>query len=658
MTSERLATDQVANRMFPKVRSWIALGAPLELLSPLSIARVVAIAASATWLLGALAGVVPTVIGLVLAASAAGAVGSLASMRALAQRQGTAMAAATLVAIAIAVAASSSTDRVLLHAPLLAILSVYVGLFSRPRALLLSQLVGCAVMLATLGWTSHGTGTGDGASVLVFAVVLSSMTALSARTSRMAGLLDADTGLSNARGIERRIVSRESGVDQVIATIHLSGVNEVRDALGHNAGSELVRRAVEDLGQVLPASTGIGRSGDDIVVVVDVEPPACGALGRDGDATSGTGPLREAIESVVARTVRHIETAIGSGRYMVGQIEVALIAHVGVTTTDPRAEHGAGELLRQSALAAREARDQGRSCARWSGEETAFSAADLEILADLRTASDRGELWIAYQPQVRAPDGRIVAAEALLRWSSPTHGAVPPGRFIPLAERTGLVDRLTEWVLGEALDAQVRWRRLGHDITVSVNVSPLSLRSLEFAERVIDEIDVRDLPSDVLMLEVTESVAFDVPEAVERLAPLRARGVKVSIDDFGTGCTSLAILPQLPLDELKVDQEFVCGATTSSASEAIVRSVCELGHRLGLTVVAEGVEDSELADLMTVFGYDLLQGYHFARPMPEDQLIARLAAQDDFSTAHDPRVQTPIVLDSTGRPVPTAPRAR
>jgi diguanylate cyclase len=613
VTSDRLGRSEVANRWFPKIRSWIALGAPIELLSPLSVGRVCALVAIATWIAGFVVGVPVMSTAALVVISIVGLI-ALMRTKALRQQHGPIL---LIVGFALSMVSAVSTDspqRVEVLGPLLGSLAVYGGLFVRARSLLVGQFVAAAAFLVALRLTNQAVGLGDGVTLAVFCLLLGSMIALTVRTSRRAGLIDSDTGLMNARGLESRVSQRGSVNELLIATVHLLGVAEVRDALGNQAGTELVRRAVEDLGQVLATTAVLGRSVDDLVVLIENDP-------------------RQAlkVDSLTATTVQQIQSAIGSGRYAVGDIEVVLNAHIGVVTVSPGETTSAGELLRQSALAARSARDAGQLTATWNGESTTLTADDLAILAALRTAADRGELWVAYQPQVRTPDGRTVAAEALLRWSSPEHGFVPPGRFIPLAERTGFVDRLTDWVLAEALDAQQRWRRAGFDITVSVNVSPLSLRSVDFADRVTALLDERGLPPDVLMLEVTESVAFDVPEAVERLAPLRDLGVRVSIDDFGTGYTSLAILPRLPLDELKVDQQFVRDSISSPASEAIARSVCELGHRLGLTVVAEGVEDAHLANLMTVFGFDLLQGYHFARPMPEDELVARLSAQDDFS---------------------------
>ena len=201
------------------------------------------------------------------------------------------------------------------------------------------------------------------------------------------------------------------------------------------------------------------------------------------------------------------------------------------------------------------------------------------------------------------------------------HGFVAPDVFIPLAERTGLVDRLTDWVLGETLDAQVRWRRVGLNLPVSVNVSAGSLSDPGLPAKILGELRARRLPGNVLTVEVTETAALDAEQAVDRLGALHDGGVGVSIDDFGTGYTSLAVLPHLPIDELKVDQRFVLASSTSPADDAIVRSVLELAHQLGLRAVAEGVEDEPTWARLREYGFDLLQGWAFSKALPEADLI-------------------------------------
>jgi EAL domain-containing protein (putative c-di-GMP-specific phosphodiesterase class I) len=264
-----------------------------------------------------------------------------------------------------------------------------------------------------------------------------------------------------------------------------------------------------------------------------------------------------------------------------------------------------------------------------------MTAEDLNLLADLRLAIGTDELWLGYQPQVAACSGAIESVEALLRWNSPVYGSVSPSRFIVLAERTGLIDRLTGWVMGEALDAQVRWRAIGIEVPVAVNISAKTLSRPELSTWILSELDRRALPPSALTVEVTETAATDLLQAAHLLGPLHERGIRVSIDDFGTGYTSLAAIPYLPLDEIKVDMGFVMRSTTSAADEAIVRCVRELSHRLGLTTVAEGVENDAIRELMTEIGFDLLQGYYFAKALPEHELIAyvRRALRADSITA-------------------------
>ena len=610
VVSTRLGTTVVANRMFPKVRSWFALGAPLELLSPLSVVRIVALLGLVSWPVAGLVGAVaPWACAAGLASALVVVVGLLRCTTLTARA--TTLFGFLVPAIAVAALVTGDGESGLVSiAVVLVAIAIQMGLFSTFVTVVVHQATSAALLVAALVVGGHRNALADAAALVLVTVLVALTVLVTTRSARAGGTIDPDTGVPNSHGMAE-VLDRDRAAGPVLVCVsRLQGVAEARDALGHHVASELVRRAVEDLGQVLPAGASIGRCGDEDVLVV---------APLDGDVIDQRQQCEAVVESVAS--------AIGAGRYLVGTIEITLACHTGSTVAIPADDIDAIELIRRATLAAQTATETGVAHAEWDGRTTTLTADDLDLLTDLRSAADRGELWLAYQAKVAAQEGcRITGVEALLRWSSPRHGNVPPGRFIPLAERTGLVDRLTEWVLGEALDAQARWRAAGLDVGVAVNVSPQSLRTVDFTGLVARAVAARGVPPGALTLEVTESLAFDIPEAVERLTPLRELGIKVSIDDFGTGYTSLSVLPRLPLDELKVDQQFVRAMPTSSASDAIVRSVLELAHRLGLRAVAEGVEDAGLADRLTAYGYDVLQGYHFSRPVPEADLVALVRA--------------------------------
>lgn len=617
VVSARLGTAVVANRLFPKVRSWFALGAPLELLSPLSVVRVVALLGLLTWPVAGLVGAVASwaaVAGFVVDAAV---IGWLLRCRTLSARATVVFGFAVPAAAALALASGNGDAGPMSIAVVLVAIAVLMGMFSTITTVAVHQAVSAALFVTALAIGGDRHAIADAAAISLVTTLVAVTVVVTTRSARVAGTIDPDTGVPNSHGVAERLDRDRRDGPVLVCVSHLQGIAEVRDALGHHVASELVRRAVEDLGQVLPAGVAIGRAGDADVLVVSP---------LHGDAIEQHQQCEVLIEAITS--------AIGAGRYVVGAIEITLNCHTGSTVSNEiDGQVDSIELIRRATLAAQTATTSGVAHTEWDGRTTTLTAHDLDLLTDLRHAAERGELWIAYQAKVAAQEGcRISGVEALLRWTSPRHGNVPPGQFIPLAERTGLVDRLTEWVLGEALDAQARWRAAGFDIGVAVNVSPHSLRTVDFTSLVAGAVAERDVPPQSLTLEVTESLAFDIPEAVERLTPLRAMGVKISIDDFGTGYTSLSVLPRLPLDELKVDQQFVRAMPTSSASDAIVRSVLELAHRLGLRAVAEGVEDGELAERLTEYGYDVLQGYHFSRPVPEADLVALVRAEVPVSS--------------------------
>ncbi len=619
VTSRRLpAAAPVRNRLFPKTRSWFALDAPLELLSAQSVLRILAglgwLAWPCAW---ALSGAGSRHLALAATATIAGvAVWATIVVR----RSLSVVTMGAVVAFATAnvglLAWMGATTGVAVVAGVSAVpLGLFVAFFwGRTAAAAYASAAGCALAAGLA--PAVGAWRATGVAALAEVPIAGSMLAvgLLVQAARRQHATDPETGLLNGSGLTDRLRSWTTSEDGLgsgvtLAVLRLRGIEDAREALGFRVGTELLRRVVEDVGQVAPSRSLIARLGvDELVVAV-----------QDDHSDPGHGQV-VTHDGRVAALARRLVATVGAGCYLVDGVEVVLRGHVGTVVTATGTE--VAEAVRQASLGAARAAASGQPHVAWDGGSPGMTAADLALVSDLRRAADRDELWVAYQPQVDATTGRLRAVEALMRWSSPTHDQVPPGRFIPLAERTGLVDDLTRWLLPVVLDAQARWRRLGFDLPVSVNVSAASLADGDLAARIVSELDARELPHGCLTVEVTETVAADPVQALAVLGPLRTAGIRVSVDDFGTGFTSLAALPMLPLDELKIDQHFVRRALASPADTAIISAVAALGADLGLDVVAEGVEDGELADHLRALGVDLLQGYHFSRPVTEEQLLA------------------------------------
>jgi diguanylate cyclase len=255
-----------------------------------------------------------------------------------------------------------------------------------------------------------------------------------------------------------------------------------------------------------------------------------------------------------------------------------------------------------------------------------FSRARLQIAEDLRAGLDRGELVVWYQPQVDTATERTRSAEALVRWHHPSQGLLPPGAFLPAARRAGLMPALTDEVLSQVVRDAARWRAQGQHLQVSVNVAPAELLYPSFIDRLFGLVSSAGLPAGVLVIEVTEDSFLAEPERARTVIQrLRAGGLEVSIDDYGTGFSSLSYLRDLPVQELKIDRSFVANLLTDSRSRMIVETTNQLAHGLGLRTVAEGVEDAGTVQALRELGVDLLQGYYFARPMPFSDLAGWLA---------------------------------
>ena len=298
-----------------------------------------------------------------------------------------------------------------------------------------------------------------------------------------------------------------------------------------------------------------------------------------------------------------------------------LVASVGIAVFPDDGED-VQALVHAAESAARGAREAG-------GDLFGFSTARMSKDAGRRMAIeralvgviDRGELALHFQPQLDARDGTVVGVEALLRWTNPKLGPVPPDELVPILETTGAIDRIGAWVLREACRYGAAWQHPGHGLRVGVNVSAHQLRDEAFARTVDEAVESSGLGHDRLELELTESVLVDNPESTRRvLDALRQRGVRIAVDDFGTGYASLAYVRQFPMDTLKIDRQFVRGLPLDNESAAITSSIVALGQSLRLEVVAEGVETEAAEEFLFSQRCYVMQGYRHARPMPPDDL--------------------------------------
>jgi predicted signal transduction protein with EAL and GGDEF domain len=294
---------------------------------------------------------------------------------------------------------------------------------------------------------------------------------------------------------------------------------------------------------------------------------------------------------------------------------------------------GPADLLRRADLALFRAKESGATVGAYAKGDDEGQRQRLSILGELRRAIEGGQLELHYQPKVEARGGRVTGCEALLRWRHPLHGYVPPSEFIPHAERTGAIRSITAWVMRAALEDQSRWEKAGMPLDVSVNVSPVDFADGGFADEVAALITATGVNASRIILEVTESGAMkDMASTLSMMEQLRVLGVRFSIDDFGTGHSSLAHLKRLPVDEVKIDRSFV-KELDERHDDAIVRSTIGLGHALNLKVVAEGVEDPAGWAVLSRLGCDLIQGYYVSKPLPAGEFSAWVRKRAEASPA-------------------------
>jgi diguanylate cyclase (GGDEF)-like protein len=414
------------------------------------------------------------------------------------------------------------------------------------------------------------------------------------------------TGLQNRRSFEGRLEAAITGIgageELALLYIDLDGFKEVNDRLGHATGDQLLQDVAAVLCRVVGDPAWIGRMGGDEFSIIQ------------------TGEAQPAGASDLAsRLLGAFDAWRASSRLAVGA-SIGIAVHPRDGQTPTRLRHSAD-------LALYSAKHQGRGRARhFSADLAALEASTqrVPLSAELPSAIRHGDLRLFYQPKRRTCTGKADSLEALVRWQHPVRGLVSPADFVPLAERTGQIRALTDWTLRRAVADQARLQRAGLELPVFVNISGALLSDGEFVN---DALQVLRSRSGEIGLEVTETaVIADPRHALAHLNMFVDEGLRVSIDDYGTGMSSLAYLKPLPATELKIDRTFIAGISHSQRDQLIVKSTIDLAHALGLEVTAEGVETAADEALLEIMGCDLVQGYVVAAPMPLDEIVHASAA--------------------------------
>jgi diguanylate cyclase (GGDEF)-like protein/PAS domain S-box-containing protein len=403
--------------------------------------------------------------------------------------------------------------------------------------------------------------------------------------------------------MERAIVNADRhGSKAALLILDIDHFKRVNDSLGHAVGDMFLKAVVERLRGCIRDSDTFSRQGGDEFLVI---------LSAVDDS--------EAINRVAANI---LERMIPS--FSIGGLELSATVSIGISVY-PDDGGDFDSLFRRADTAMYQAKEAGRNTYRFFAERMNIDANEyLQILNGLRRAVDLGEFVLHYQPQISLATNQVIGAEALIRWNHPDLGLVPPGRFISIAEDSGLIVEIGEWVLREACRQMMVWRDGGLcDVVVAVNLSAVQFRRGGLLKGVSQALRESGLPPSCLELELTESILIkDTENVLSTVKQLKALGVRLSIDDFGTGYSSLAYLRRFDLDKLKIDQSFVRDIAADPNNDTIVKAIVQLAQGLGLKTIAEGVEDLETLDVIRRHGCDEVQGFHFAKPMAPEQFTA------------------------------------
>ena len=422
-------------------------------------------------------------------------------------------------------------------------------------------------------------------------------------TARHQSLTDELTGLGNRRDLfeagEQRLRAVTPGERLVLMLLDLDNFKLVNDTLGHHSGDELLREAARRLaGEVRRPDLVIRLGGDEFALLV--------RLGADNDAHR----FAERLLDLLAKPV------------VVGGAQIRMRASAGIAENDGP-DVTIIELLRRADVAMYAAKAVGQRLDSYDARLDEANHARLDTVRELSDAFREGQFVLHYQPKIAIDTGDTLGAEALVRWQHPTRGLLYPDAFLNIVEQSGSIGQLTQVVLEMAIRQIAAWDAAGLQISVAVNLSAFDLLDHKLPERIMSLLSEHSVPVSALELEITESVLMTDPaRACEVLEVLHGLGLRLSVDDYGTGYSSLAYLRDLPIDELKIDRSFIATLSEDTRGGAIVGSTIELAHALNFSVLAEGVEDENTLDALRSFGCDSVQGFHFSRPLPADDFAA------------------------------------
>jgi diguanylate cyclase (GGDEF)-like protein len=419
------------------------------------------------------------------------------------------------------------------------------------------------------------------------------------RKAAAVAALDPLTGLLDRTGLraegESMILRRRNDGQVTLLLLDLDEFKEVNDTLGHFSGDQLLRSVGDRLRSVVERDGTLGRLGGDEFALV--------MAGDEADA-------REIADQIAVALRRP---------FVIHGLMIQLEASIGIAVCP---QHGLDyeTLLQRADAAMYQAKRQRSGYEMHSERVAAAQASKLALAADLRRGISDGQLFLEYQPKALLRTGDVHGVEALVRWNHPERGTIPPDRFIPLAERSGLIRDLSLWVLHAAAEQAAAWKRNGLDLSIAVNLSARDLIDSDLPRRIDEAITAHGIEPATFEIEITESVLMADPQRAQSVvAAIRELGVSTTIDDFGSGYSSLAYLRRLPVAALKIDRAFVSAMTSEQRDEMIVRSIVDLAHNLGLQVVAEGAEDMSTWVRLQALGCDSIQGFVLSRPqLPVD----------------------------------------